>query len=55
MNDADAERRLDDSFQEIVALEKQFTALREKQTPYAVDVVASLQQYILINYLEADL
>ena len=49
MNDAEAAQRLDDLFQEIVALEKQFTALREKQTPYAVDVVALLQQYVSVN------
>ena len=55
MNDAEAERRLDDLFQETVALEKQFTVLREKQTPYAVDVVGLLQQYAYINYVETNL
>ena len=56
MNDVEgAAPGLDDLFQEIVALEKQVTTLREKQTPHAVDVVALLQQYIPAKRLETDL
>jgi hypothetical protein len=43
MNEAELER-MESYLQELLALEKQFRSVLEKQTPYAVDVTTLLQR-----------
>jgi hypothetical protein len=46
MNDVEMER-VEDLFQDIIVLEKQFKSLLEKQSPSSIDVATLLQRYPL--------